>query len=318
MSRAAVDAGPGPALALAADPELRITAHVHERAHGSPPAALRRVRGGLVLLGGAGSALTVALPWGTVVTAGPDPDGAVALYSMNRYTDAFTADRGRLRAALAAGAVPPWTAPAVTALLAHADPAPGARLVVNRLLPAETGLLTGAETACAVTLALGDLYGPPARDPAPDPAYAASLHAREGHAMLVTGGAAVRHLPCDLRAAGLRLLVAVVGAGAAPSAAGPDADADLVGRAETALRTGGPAGLGPLLTEAHRPGTAPLDAALDAAREAGALGGRAVGRCVVALVPLEAVPHVRARVTATLTGRTQHPPRFLTATPAGV
>ncbi|MBW8484781.1 hypothetical protein [Actinomadura parmotrematis] len=323
--------GAGLAGAPSEVPELRLTAHMYERVHGAAPAAVRRVHGGLTLLGGPGAALALALPWGVVVAAGASPDGGAALYSMNRHTDAFAAGHGGLPAALAAGTVPPWAAPAVAALLAHADPAPGARLVVNRELPAEMALLTGAETACAVSLVLGDLHGPPSRppgarhEPSRDPAYAAALHARDRHAVLVEDGAGgeggeggeVRHLPCDLAAAGLRLLIMDVAGGGDP--APPDGAApELVRRGAAALRTGNLDELGPLLTEAHTDLGTPLDTALAAARAAGALGGRALGRCGVALVPMAAVPAVRAEVTARLAGRIRRPPRFLTAVPAGV
>ncbi|MFC9972961.1 hypothetical protein ACFVH6_18920 [Spirillospora sp. NPDC127200] len=317
--------GPGTAgiaAAPAAAPEIRITAHVFEWVHRAPCAALRRALGGLTLLRGPESALTVALPWGTVVAAGPGGDGTVGLHSMNRHADAFTADREGLAAAPAAGTVPSWAVPAVTALLAHPGPAAGVRMVVNQELPVGMGLLTGAETERAAALTLADLYGRAEAVPdgaERDPSYAASLHAREGHAMLVAGGA-VRHLPCDLASAGLRLMIIDVGlggeGGARPSAS--TVPADLVERAEKVLRAGDPGGLGPLLTEGHVPGEPLLDGALDAARSAGALGGLTVGRCGLALVPMAAVADVRARVAERTAGRARRRPRFLTVVPSGV
>ncbi|MFI6516042.1 hypothetical protein ACIBF1_10830 [Spirillospora sp. NPDC050679] len=311
----------GIAAAPAAAPELRITAHVFEWVHRAPCTALRRAHGGLTLLQGPEAALTVALPWGTVVAAGPGEDGTVALHSMNRHADAFTADREGLAAALAAGAVPSWAVPAVKVLLARTGPTSGVRMVVNQELPARMGLLTGAETAHAAALTLADLYGraeTAPRGPERDPSYAASLHAREGHAMLVANGA-VRHVPCDLASAGLRLMIIDVGPdgedGARPAAS--TVPADLVERAGEALRAGDPGGLGPLLTEGHVPGGPLLDGALDAARSAGALGGLAVGRCGLALVPMAAVADVRARVAERTAGRARRRPRFLTVVPSG-
>ncbi|MFC5181554.1 GHMP family kinase ATP-binding protein [Actinomadura harenae] len=347
---------------LADDPEIRITAHVYERVFGVPPATLRRAPGGLTLLGGpqppppeddpppttgaataepdlvpsaardsvvpasraeapadlvgataqGDPALAVALAWGTIVAAGPNPDGGVDLYSMNRHTDRCTS----------LDDVPEWAAPAVEALRAHADPPPPARMVVDRELPAETGLLSGAETVCAAAMALGDLHGPPAA-PAPSaasPEYLAALHSRAGHALLLTPSGP-EQIPFDLPAAGLRLLIIDVGGTerALPGAAvvASDPGPDVVERAAEALRAGYPAGLGPLLTEAHVPGRPTLDLALSAARDAGALGGRALGRCAVALVPQAVVSRVRAEVIARLEGETARPPRFLTAVASG-
>ncbi|WP_026416817.1 hypothetical protein [Actinomadura oligospora] len=313
---------------LADDPEIRITAHMYERVFGVPPATLRRAPGGLTLLGGpspvprrdapppartaADPALAVALAWGAIVAAGPNPDGGVDLYSMNRHTDRCTS----------LDHVPEWAVHAVEALRAHADPPPPARMVVDSELPAETGLLSGAETVCAAAMALGDLHGPPVASApsAVTPEYLAALHSRARHALLITPGGP-EQIPFDLAAAGLRLLVIDVGAAEEALTGGTakpfDQGPDIVERAAEALRAGYPAGLGPLLTEAHVLGRPTLDLALSAARDAGALGGRALGRCAVALVPLAAVPRVRAEVIARLEGRITRPPRFLTAVASG-
>ncbi|MEV5572816.1 hypothetical protein AB0L06_22450 [Spirillospora sp. NPDC052269] len=333
---------------LADDPEIRITAHMYERVFGVPPATLRRAPGGLTLLGGpppppppsadappttaahtppSAPALAVALAWGAIVAAGPNPDGGVDLYSMNRHTERCTS----------LDDVPEWAVHVVEALRAHADPPPPARMVVDRELPAETGLLSGTEVVCAAAMALGDLHGPPAASvpSAVAPEYLAALHSRAGHALLITE-AGPEQIPFDLAAAGLRLLIIDVGvAEEAPAATTPargtpaggtlaggtvkasDLGQDIVESAAEALRAGYPAGLGPLLTEAHMPGRPTLDLALTAARDAGALGGRSLGRCAVALVPLAVVPRVRAEVVARLEGHVARPPRFLTAVASG-
>jgi hypothetical protein len=189
-------------------------------------------------------------------------------------------------------------------------------MVVDRELPAETGLLSGAETVCAAAMALGDLHGPPlASGPsAATPEYLAALHSRARHALLITSDGP-EQIPFDLHAAGLRLMV--IDVGATEQAIPAEPDPGIVERAAAALRAGYPAGLGPLLTEVHVPGRPTLDLALTAARDAGALGGRALGRCAVALVPLEAVPRVRAEVIGRLGGHTRRPPRFLTAVASG-
>ncbi|MEU5882291.1 hypothetical protein [Spirillospora sp. NPDC047279] len=318
----AVDSGPAVDPELAVDPEVRITAHVFERAYGHTPAGVWRAPGGLTLLGG-GPELAVALPWGVIAALGPaGDDGTAEFYSMSHHADRFSVGRGRLPAALAAGAVPEWALPAVNALITCDRPA--TRVMVNRELPAEMGLLTGAETACAVELGLGAGEARPGGAGAPSASYLAARHARADHALLITGNGAgagagsgvagrVEHLPCDLTAIGLRLLIMDVGASAAPPARPAGALAE---RAAAALRAGSIPALGPLLTEAHARGEATLDLALDTAREAGALGGLVIGRCGVALVPMSAVPKIRAAVTTRLAGRARRAPRFLTATPS--
>lgn len=286
---------------LAVDPEVRVTAHVYERAYGAAPTGAWRAPGGMVLLNGTRSSLGVALPWGVIIAAGVTDDGSTELYSMNHHADRFSIGRGRLPTALASGAVPAWAVPTVEALIAQ--DAPGVRLVVNCELPAATELLTGAETACVVSMALETLCGKPEL-PNDSASYNVARHAREAHALL-----GQEHLPCDLTAAGLRLLIMDVGV---PSGPGARTVEDLP---VAALRAGDLPALGPALTEAHIPGEPTLDTALAAALSAGALGGLAVGRCAVALVPMAAVPEVRATVTAALSSA-RRPPRFLTAVPA--
>jgi galactokinase len=298
---------------LSADPEVRLTGFMYHRAYDAVPAGAWRAPGALMLLGGPSSALTVALPWGVIVAAEPLAEPVFAAYSMNHHTERFEESLAGLRSA----DLPGWAAPAARCVAA-ARPPGGLRLVINRELPDETGLLTGAETAVAVSLALADLYGvtPPAQL---DPWHRIARSARSRTALL-SGGAAEpdTHLPFDLHAAGLRLMVIDAGVRDGPPAAGaaPGFGGDVAKAAEL-LRSGDPAGLGALLTEAHEPGAGELDLALSAAWAAGALGGRAIGSCLVALVPVTAVSAVRAAVADHLRGVARRPPRFLTATPAG-
>ncbi|MFI0448708.1 hypothetical protein [Actinomadura sp. 6N118] len=323
-----IHVGGGVAVAeLAVDPEVRITAHVFERAYGSAPAGVWRAPGGLTLLGGS-PALAVALPWGVMVALGATDDGSAAFYSTSLHTESFSIGCGGLPSALAAGAVPEWALTAVNALIVHdrlgtrapgtrapGTRAPGTRVLINRELPGEMGLLTGAETACAIELGLRELYAADARAYDPTPSYAAALNARPKRALLVSD--TIEHLPFDLAAVGLRLLIMDVGVDAGAGTAAPVHPAgDLAERAAAALRTGNFPALGALLTEAHVRGEALLDLALDAARAAGALGGLVIGRCGVALVPMAAVPKIRAAVTRRLAGQARRPPRFLTAVPA--
>lgn len=299
---------PGMVDRLDADPEVRLTGLLFGRAYNDVPHGAWRAPGGLTLLGGSEGALTVALPWGVIVVAAPLADGRVELYSMNHHAEQLALRPGERPADL-----PAWALPCVRA----ADAAPrhaGIRMVVNRELPAEMGLLSGAETFCTVSLALRDLYGLNLSAADPDPSYAASLHGRARKALLVRGRSSVgEHVPFDLMSAGLRLLVMDVGVGVAPPGTEEAGDA---GAAAAALRAGKPSALGPLLTEGHRPGVEILDLALQTALDAGALGGRAVGPCAVALVPMTAVPKIRATVTARLAGVSRRPPRFLTAVSA--
>ncbi|TDD74595.1 hypothetical protein E1293_29275 [Actinomadura darangshiensis] len=251
-------------------PEIRLTAHIFERTYGTPPATTRHFRGALPLLDG----VDVPLPWGAAVAAARS-DGATSLYSMNHHSEGV----------VPASTTAAWARPCVEALHAYADPA--TRLVVNRELPAATGLFTGFETLHATALALQDLYGEPEEPVAAPPP-----------------------MLWDLSRSGLRLLV--IDVGARHPAAVPPADPDLAGRAATVLLEGRPADLGPLLTDAHSPGNPAHDDALEAALDAGALGGRTVGACMVALTPVDDVLHIREQVTARLTPNLPRPPRYLT------
>lgn len=287
-------------IGLATAPDMRLTAYVFERVFGTAAAAVKRAPAVLHLLDG----LAVALPWGAVVAGGRTEDGTVDLYSMNHHTDRFTASpNGR---ALSPADAPHWAAEPVTALNAHSSPVPGTRLVVNRELPAEMGLFTGTETVRATTLVLEKLHGPSATG-------GTAPCARRSHALLTTPDG-VEHLPCDLAAAGLRLLIADIAT--RPVLAPVPAPERLVRRAAAALREGRPADLGPLLTEAHTFGDPTPDLSLRTAVDAGALGGRAIGACIVAVAPMAAVPRIRGRVTAVLTPHLGRPPRYLTALPA--
>ncbi|XVQ08967.1 hypothetical protein ACQP1W_41500 [Spirillospora sp. CA-255316] len=280
-----------------------------ERVFGEPPGSVRHVPGALTLLnsgpGPGGRSLSVAIPWGAIVAVGAGP---LDLYSMNQHADRHTE-----------GEPPAWAAPALRALRVH-DVAT-AQMVVNCELPAQTGLLQGAETFCAVSQALQDIHGrsAPALDaasaPYDDPAYMTGLYARSGHALLVKGDHGVEHLPCDLAGKGLRLLIIETGVKEKP----PEARCHplLVETAAAALRGRDLEAFGALLDSGHVRGEPALDRALDAAREAGALGGLIAGRCAVALVPVTAVRRVRKNVKASLAGSARRPPRFLTTVPAG-
>ncbi|WUI01968.1 hypothetical protein OHR68_09200 [Spirillospora sp. NBC_00431] len=242
-----------------------------ERVYGAPPATTRYVRGSLPLLDG----LDVPLPWGAAVAAARSGDGTTSLFSMNHH------DHGVVTPSTAAA----WADDCLKAV--DANPAPGTNLLVNRELPAEMGLLTGAETTEATTRALRDVHDAvPATRPAP-------------------------RRSCSLSGAGLRVLLIEVGSRHPPAV--PPADPETPARVRAALLAGRPADLGPILIDAHAPGNPAHDDALEAALDAGALGGRTIGTCVAALAPESAVPAIRARVTARLAPSLHRPPRYLIA-----
>ncbi|SEG12921.1 hypothetical protein SAMN04489712_103321 [Thermomonospora echinospora] len=284
---------------LEADPDIRLTAYVFSRVYGDLPQGAWRAPGTLTLLGGPEAALTVALPWGAVVAAAPCADGS-ELYSLNHHEGPLAPSPGMRP--------PPWALPCVRAL--ESVPAgAGLRVAVNRLLPDQMGLLSGAETFSAVSLALRDLRGlePSGADPC-------SLHG-PARALLLRAGSAAEPVPFDLEAAGLRLLLVELGPGGTGPASSEARAGDTVAVAER-LRGGDCTALGAMLTQAHRPGNEAADLALEVALGVGALGGRRIGRCVLTLAPVPRIRDIRTAVTTRLEGLTVRPPRFLTAVPS--
>ncbi|QXJ20722.1 hypothetical protein AGRA3207_001485 [Actinomadura graeca] len=288
MTRVPRDTGREDGIGPAADPVVRIAAYTFERVFGGAPAAVRHVPARLPLLDG----LAVPLPWGAVAAAGRTGDGSVTLFSMNHYRTATLTE------------APPWAREPVAVLEAYSDPVPGTRLLVRREIPEKLGLLTGAETAEATARVLRALHGPPAEPGAPRPLCAAP---RPAHALLTAPGGS-EHLPWNLAAHGLRLLIAAL---AMPPVPLPGAIAPE--HAAATLRAARPPGLGPLLTEAHPHGDRVPDLVVKTALAAGALGARSLGACVVALAPASAIPRIRAEVTAGLARHLPRPPRYLTA-----
>ncbi|TDD29376.1 hypothetical protein E1287_31005, partial [Actinomadura sp. KC06] len=235
--------------------EFQWMTRLFERVHGKPPAATRYVLGALPLLDG----LDVPLPWGSAVAAARSDDGATSLFSMNHH------DHGVVTPSTA----PDWARDCLKATSAT----PGIQLVVHRELPAEMGLLTGAETTEATTRAVQDL-----NDGTPGARTAAPARGT-----------------CDLTGTGLRLLLIDVGTRSRTTVC--HAAPETAKRAAAALADRRPSDLGPLLTGAHTPGDPTHDKTLDAALDAGALGGRTIGTCVATLAPAPAVPAIRKQVT---------------------
>ncbi|MFI0371032.1 hypothetical protein ACH35V_24450 [Actinomadura sp. 1N219] len=250
--------------------EFQWMTRLFERVFGKPPATTRYVLGTLPLLDG----LDVPLPWGSAVAAGRSDDGTTSLFSMNHH------DHGVVTPSTA----PDWARDSLKAMTAP----PGIHLVVNRELPADMGLLTGAETTDATTRALQDL-----QDGTTAPTTAAPARGT-----------------CDLTGTDLRLLLIDVGT---RSQATVQPTAPETAKRAAAALADRPSDLGPLLTDAHTPGNPTHDETLKAALDAGALGGRTIGTCVATLAPAPAVPAIRKQVTARLAPNLPRPPRYLTA-----
>jgi len=290
---------------LSLAPAVRMTLHGFQAEFGGLPATVWRVPGTVTLLASGPLRLTVAAPWSAVAAAGPGPDGIIEMVLMER-----PGEHERVpAAAAAAGYGPVWAGRG----LALADgpagdgqPAgyPGTRLLVRAELPDGAG----AGLAGAVETSIGRCLGnPAARGPGAE-------HA-SGHAVLGS-----RPVPCDLAAAGLRLMLIDTRVRRAPQQA--PAEDSPVTQAAAAMATGDFAALGALLSAADEvhPGDGVQRAAVWAALRAGALGGRAVtdgpGRPVCVLVPASRIAAVRAAVGAEFAQSGARPPRCLTFTPA--
>jgi galactokinase len=183
-----------------------------------------------------GLCLPFALPHRTYVALAPRADGALAVASAQVADD--DAGQGRARwegplADVAPGTVDGWAAYAVGVpwALREADlPVPGFDAAVDGLVPLGSGLSSSAALECAVAVALDDVAGlglggsdagrarlaqacvraenDIAGAPTGGMDQAASLRSAAGSALLIDcTDFSVRHVPFDLAAAGLELLV---------------------------------------------------------------------------------------------------------------
>ena len=290
--------------ALSLAPAIRMALHGYGAEFGGLPATVWRVPGTVTLLASGPLRLTVAAPWSAVAVAGPSEDGVIELVLMER-----PGEHERVpAAAAAAGCGPAWAGHGLTL----PDPAgghrpagyAGTRLLVHSELPDGSGAGMSAAIETAIRLCLGN---PAARGPGAEHAV--------GRAVL-----GAHQVPCDLAAAGLRLMLVDTrvrrAARQAPAEDSPLADAAAVAAA------GDFAALGALLTAAHERqlGDGVQNAAVAAGLRAGALGGRAIadgpGRPACLLVPVDRVTAVRAEVSTEFDHGGARPPRFLTFTPA--
>jgi hypothetical protein len=302
-------------------PAIRMALHGYQAEFGGLPATVWRVPGTVTLLASGPLRLTVAAPWSAVAAAGRTEDGVIELVLMERPGEhervpaaAAAAGHGPAWAggglALAGGRLPggqaggpdaggpdggDWARPAGYA---------GTRLLIRSELPEWAGVGMSAAIETAIRLSLGH---PAARGP----------QAEHAPGRAVLGGRAV---PCDLAAAGLRLML--VDTRVRRAARSAPAEESLAAEGAAAAAAGDFARLGVLLTGAHerQRGDAVQDAAVAAALRAGALGGRAItdgpGRPVLLLVHVDHVLQVRAEVGADFDRGGARPPRFLTFTPA--
>ncbi len=301
------------ALRSDADPGLRLTAFLYQQLFQRPATLFTTAPGGLTLFGRPGDRFALAIPvrWGATVAASPRDDGVVDLRSGGQAGAELTRAIGDL------GELPGWAARAlavVSRLTAAGHPLGGMSLLVSTILPEDAGMQADVALTTAMASTIGGLYGVEVsladRAALGDlPAQMAALSCPDDTAMLVdTLEMTAELVPCDLSAAGLRLMIIDLGGTVDPVATGAP---DLALAAVEQLRWGNVAALGPLL---GRGTDLSAGAALvvDAACAAGALGaGTLPGGCLVALVPVACLSRVRMAVTTAWP--TERPPKFLTA-----
>ncbi|MCW2862492.1 MAG: hypothetical protein JWP48_4200 [Actinoallomurus sp.] len=320
-------------------PELRLVPAAFQETYGYAATGVWRSPGSVTLLSDGDTSLSIAARWGTIVAARPREDDVIELALMNRPADRVRMDLG----CLDPGDVEAWARPGLSAAWALRDAGytlGGTTLLAGVDLPEGVGLAATTATACAIAVALRDMYAP-----AVPTAALAALVSRGLRALGVTGdresgrclvallgrsGTAYLDdepdgtvLPLDLGTAGLRFLV--VDTRIRGSMTAPVAERTHLPEVAAYLRGGTPAALGPALNTAHarlREAGVP-DAAQDivvsAALSAGALGGRMIwdgpGRPVLLLLRAEELGTIRTAVTSACTSRGLRPPRFLTVTP---
>jgi galactokinase len=288
--------------------EVRMVPYTFLRMFGSQPAVVSAAPGGLRLLADPDAELAVAVPWGAVVAGTARDDGVLELRSRNRPAEGVRLGPDEW----ATDPAPDWARPAIRAavrLRAAGFGIGGATLVVHTGLPQSLTIPTAAGTAAATVRAFTELYGlSGVTAVAADAAELAALTAHAGEAVLLGSGGTTERLPCDLAAAGLRLLVVEPGDPAAVTARRPAVPVGAVARAAEALRAGDLARFGRLLTAGDR------HPAAIAATAAGALGASSHPVLCVLLHATD-LTRVRVAVRAALPNGTYRP-RFLTATPA--
>ncbi|HEV2372505.1 MAG TPA: hypothetical protein VGS19_10055 [Streptosporangiaceae bacterium] len=284
-------------------PELRLASYTFREEFGHAPMGVWQAPGMVTLLADGAERLRVAAPWGSIVAAEPRSDGMVEPRHVNRPGERMPLSVEEA----AAGLGPQWGRDGLRAART------GATLLAATDLPDGSGIGATAATQTAIALALRDL--------AEDGAGGLSCPAGDELSGFPAGTARLggQQFPCDLAAAGLRLMVIDTRVRGVPRPAVPEVAP--LDRAADVLATGDLAALGPLLTSAHAAAMCheAQEAAVSAAVRAGALGARMIvdgpGRPVCALVPTARLAQVRAEVVAEFDRRQRRAPRFLTFTP---
>jgi galactokinase len=315
----------------ALDLVLRLVRYLFGRAFKEEATATWSAPGAVVLLGATsgGPALAVVTRWGAKVAGRLRADGRLQVCAVHDSDDDLVVNLATHEAEVA----PPWSAGIPEFAYSLLTPEfGGASLLAFMDVPDESGILAGASLQAALALALADLSGSQV-DPAAllaalggqgetAAAYAASLLGRHGYAILLTPGAAARHVAFDPTAAGLRfVLMSARPDGRTPPRQGwagdPSDDARAV-TAANAIAGGDWPRLGTLLTAAHRAGLGlrePVDADLlvDSALATGALGARATSSTTaLAVVPARSLRDLRAAARHAFAERGRSAPRFLT------
>ncbi|RZQ60932.1 hypothetical protein [Amycolatopsis suaedae] len=263
-------------------PELRLVPHAFREAFGRSAEGVWYAPGLVRLLPG----VAVCARWGAIVAGERRTDGRFELVSINRPAEPVSG---------LSGDAPAWARP-VLEVARRLEPG-GATLMCSVDLPAGSGLSAGNALACAAALALRDLTRPSLADVAalvPDPApFAGQAQGVDlAEAVVLVADTRIRRdtpvSPVDFPA--------------------PDGtSAAEVGRCLTAYHRA-------------RPSEPEQDLAVRTALDAGAYGASMLvddpGRPVVALVPPDRVPAVRAAVSAAFHAAGARPPRYLTVRPA--
>lgn len=283
-------------------PELRMACYSFGEEFGNPPTVVWRVPGTVTLLAdGTGARMTVATPWGAIAVAVPRDDDVIELVQMERPGE---------RSEVKAGTVhdgPAWVGHGLVGART------GASILVSTELPAGTGVGATAAVETAVRYCLGDCAAGKS---------GVTDSARTSSALGVPSAALGNwRLPLDLAAAELRLVV--IDTRIRSSVIPARREYSSLDTATAAIAVEDMEMFGALLTAAHRarPCNRAQELAVAAALRAGALGARAIidgpGRPALALVPVSALPAVRAEVASTFSRYGLRVPRLLTFTPAG-
>jgi galactokinase len=329
-----------------AAPVLRVVPFSFAQAFGHAPTGVWTAPYAVRLAGVPGrEGITVPVGAHVVMAAAPRADGILRIGSLDRPLESV-----EIPVHGTGHHVPGWAAPIVEtahALARLGDPGPGADLLLHADLPDGTGLAPSVPLSSATALAWTALHGPrltaltldallrntvdPPHDTADgDALRSAALCGGDGHALLVGSAGPVGEQPCDLAAAGLRMMLIVpreqppargAAASVAASLRGARDEVRRAGRMAALLRDGRMAEALALVTATQRarvPGYggswADTDPVVEAACRAGAFGARAAGggTAVAAFLPVAAAVRVRTAVAAVFRGQGRPVPRFLT------